>query len=154
MAKLESKAEVNRMRSDRGESAFWEAVQNNNLSSDYQDAMRQLIRAFPDNTENAPHWVWAVNAVFLVPAINRSRGVFALNRTGGLELYFGYHHEAKYPDMSQDNIRFRQGLSDGISKLFGTEFTAQQLQNFPTVKAERWVGKVGELVTLLNGLVG
>lgn len=152
VAKSESKAEVGKLRADGGESAFWEAVDNGDLTLKVKSAIRHLVDAFPGKSGDSFLWSWRVGAIFMVPALMKTRGLFGIERNGALRMFFGNWHEAKDPNVNPARQRFRLQFTKGIREVLGVEFTELELKNWPANKPEIWVDKVDELETLINQL--
>lgn len=96
VAKRESRAQVTRQTSERGEGAFRAAVAGSDLLSEVKDAILALLDAWPPSTQGSTGWTFGVNAIFMVPSIMRTRGLFHLARNGDIQLYFGYWNPETY----------------------------------------------------------
>lgn len=149
VAKRESRSQVSRPGTERGEDAYSAAVAQSDLSSDVKSAIHQLLTAWPRDLD-VPHWVFARNAIFIVPALLSKRGLFHIARNGDLSLYFGYWNPDAFSDIGADQVAFRDTFAQQFQLLLGTQFTEKQLRNFPTVKAAQWAGKASELVSLIK----
>jgi hypothetical protein len=68
VAKRESRTQVSRQGSERGEEAYRTAIDQSGLPQEVSSAIRALLDAWPSGGTEAPGWVFAVNAIFMVPA--------------------------------------------------------------------------------------
>lgn len=108
-----------------------------------------MLSAWPRDLD-VPHWAFATNAIFIVPAVLSKRGLFHIARNGDLSLYFGYWNQDAYSDIGPAQVALRDTFAQNLQRLLGIQFTEKQLRNFPTVKAAQWVGKASELVSLIK----
>jgi len=152
VAKRESKAEAGKLRSNQGESAFWEAIEKGDLSETVRSSVRRLVNSLPSNAGENFSWSWGIGAIFMIPAVMKTRGLFGIERNGALRMFFGYWHEAKDPNVTPEQKRIRLQLTRGVSEILGIEFSEQQLQNWPSIKPEKWADKVAELIMLIKQL--
>ena len=152
VAKRESKVETGKLRSNQGESAFWEAIENGDLTETVKSSVRQLVNSLPSNAGENFSWSWGIGAIFMIPTVMKTRGLFGIERNGALRMFFGYWHEAKDPNVTPEQKRIRLQLTRGMSEILGIEFSEQQLQNWPSIKPEKWVDKVAELIMLIKQL--
>lgn len=149
VAKRESRSQVSRPASERGEDAYSAAVSQSDLSPDVKSAIHLMLSAWPRDLD-VPHWAFATNAIFIVPAVLSKRGLFHIARNGDLSLYFGYWNQDAYSDIGPAQVALRDTFAQNLQRLLGIQFTEKQLRNFPTVKAAQWVGKASELVSLIK----
>jgi len=152
IAKLQSKAEVGKLKANGGETAFWEAIASGDLPDGVKTAVRELVTSIPGDAGEVISWSWGIGAILMFPSLMKTRGLFGIERTGALRFFFGNWHEAKDPNVSPTQRRFRIQFADGIRGVLGVEFTELELQNWPSVKPEVWVGKVAELITFIKQL--
>lgn len=152
VAKRESRAQATRQTSGRGESAFRAAVEGSDLPNEVRDAIRTLLDAWPPSAQGSPGWTFGVNAIFMVPSLMRTRGLFHLARNGDIQLYFGYWNSEAYSDVSAAQTSFRNDFSTKIAALFGITFTEKQMRSFPSIRAAQWSGKLPELLSLIKSI--
>lgn len=153
VAKRESRAQASRLGVERGEEAYVAAVEQGALPAEVKTAVHDLLDAWPSIDQEVPHWSFGVNAIFIVPALLKKRGLFHVGRNGDLSLYFGYWNPDAYSDIESTQVALRDSFADGLKNLLGAQFTDKQIRGFPTIKASQWVGKVPELVLMINRLV-
>lgn len=154
VAKRESRAQAARTTGAVGAEAFHAAIEGGALSDELKSGVRALLEAWPVDVPDAPCWVFRVNAVFMVPPVMRTRGLFQLGRDGTLSLYFGYWDPGAMGDVTPQQARFKETFAAEIATLLGVQFTEKQLRGFPTIKASQWLGKQQELIALLKKLAG
>ena len=152
VAKLESKAAVGRLTAERGESAFWDAIDNGDLPEAVKKSIHQLVGLFSGKLDDRFSWSWGIGAIFMLPTLMKTRGLFGIERTGALRMFFGNWHEAKDPNVNLAQQRFRLQFTKGIRDVLGVEFTELELKNWPAIKPEKWVHKVEEVATLIKEL--
>ncbi len=153
VAKSESKAEVGKLRADGGEPAFWEVVANGDLAVEAKSAIRHLVDSFPGKSGDNFNWSWRVGAIFMIPTLMNTRGLFGIERDGSLRMFFGNWHEAKDPNVNLEQQRVRLQFTEGIREILGVEFNAHELQNWPSVRPEKWVNSVDKLVEFIGRLM-
>ena len=153
VAKRESRAQASVPPSARGEEAYLAAVEQGPLPPEVKAAIKALLSTWPARELASPHWSFGVNAIFLVPAALKSRGLFHIGRNGDLSLYFGYWSPEAYSDVGPSQIRLKSAFVGELRGLFGLEFTETQLRNFPTIKAPLWVGKYQQFTAAVQRLV-
>lgn len=146
VAKRESRAETIRVSGDRGEEAFWVAVEGSGLPANAVEVMREVISDWATGplSDYGSIW-WGAGCVFLFPTILRNRGLFSLRRNGTMEMYFGYWDEARYKDVGDLQIAVRNEFISAIEQITGTAFADKQRQGFPTIALDKWLPKSGEL---------
>lgn len=152
VAKRESRAQATRQTSERGENAFRVAVGGSSLPTEVSDAIRNLLDAWPPSAQGSIGWTFSVNAIFMIPSIMRTRGIFHLARNGDIQLYFGYWNAETYSDVSPEQITFKQDFSAKLSVLYGLNFTEKQMRSFPSLRAAQWVSKLPELLALIRSI--
>jgi hypothetical protein len=150
VAKRESRSQVARLSSERGELAYTSAVEQSILPQEVKSAIRTMLDTWPSAIGGAPGWVFGANAIFLVPAVMKTRGLFHLARSGDVSLYFGYWNPGTYNDVGPEQERLKNAFAEGVQKLFDVQFSDKQLQAFPTIKASQWVAKLPEFVALIK----
>ena len=152
VAKRESRAQATRQTSERGEGAFRAAVEGSDLQSEVKDAILALLDAWPPSTQGSTGWTFGVNAIFMVPSIMRTRGLFHLARNGDIQLYFGYWNPEAYSDVSAAQTSLKNDFSAKLAALFGMEFTDKQMRSFPSIRATQWTSKFAELLSLIKSI--
>ena len=152
VAKRESRALATRQTSERGESAFRAAVEGSGLSNEVTDAIRTLLDAWPPSTHGSTGWTFGVNAIFMIPSIMRTRGLFHLARNGDIQLYFGYWNSEAYSDVSTAQTLLKNEFSANIAAHFGVAFTDKQMRSFPSLRTAQWVNKLPELLSIVKSI--
>ena len=152
VAKRESRSQATRQTSERGEGAFRAAVESSDLPSEVRDAILVLLDAWPPSTQGSTGWTFGVNAIFMVPDIMRTRGLFHLARNGDIQLYFGYWNPDAYSDVSAAQISLKNDFSANLAALFGMEFTDKQMRSFPSIRATQWISKLPEVLSLIRSI--
>lgn len=152
VAKRESRAQATRQTSERGEGAFRVAVEGSDLPDEVRDSIRTLLDGWPPSSQGSTGWTFGVNAIFMVPSVMRTRGLFHLARNGDIQLYFGYWNTEAYSDVSAAQTSLKNDFSVMLASLFGIAFTDKQMRSFPSIRAVQWVGKAPELLSLLRSI--
>lgn len=152
IAKRESRAQVAREGTPRGEEAYIAAVEQGPLEETVKAGIRQMLNAWPGRSLDVPHWSFGANAIFIVPSALRKRGLFHMARNGDLSLYFGYWQPEAYADIGTFQIQLRDAFASEMQKLFGIQFSDKQLRGFPTIKAATWVSKASELLSVVRNI--
>ena len=152
VAKRESRAQATRQTSERGEGAFRVAVEGSDLPDEVRDSIRTLLDGWPPSSQGSTGWTFGVNAIFMVPSVMRTRGLFHLARNGDIQLYFGYWNTEAYSDVSAAQTSLKNDFSVKLASLFGIAFTDKQMRSFPSIRAVQWVGKAPELLSLLRSI--
>jgi hypothetical protein len=146
VAKRESRADTIRAAGERGEDAFWRSVESGGLSESTRNKMREFIADWSNGRLSAyGHVFFGVNAIFVLQHIVKSRGLFALNRSESLEMYFGYWDEAKYADIGPREIGLRDDFIGIVQTVLGLTFSEQQRRAFPKIAPDKWVSKADQL---------
>lgn len=153
VAKRESRALAARPGKERGEAAYRAAIEEGPLPEEIKAAIRTLLETWPAAGQEAPGWIFGVNAIFMVPTLMKTRGLFHLGRNGDLQLYFGYWSPESYSDISEDQLRFRNEFASRVSHLFGIEFSEKQLRTFPAIKAAHLSGQISGFISLLKSII-
>ena len=147
VAKRESRAEIKRAASVKGEAAFWtsieEAIGNNDWVGRIHDFVAKSFKTPGCKV------VWITSCIFLFPACLK-RGLFGIKRNGYLELYFGYWHPQKYQDIEDRQVAVRVEFQRGIESIFNLKFSESQSVGFPQIPPEKWVPLVDELQNLVQ----
>ncbi len=154
VAKRDSRAEVMRAAGDKGKEAFWKAVDAANFPESTLNAMHTLVDNFtsgPLSRYGEPSY--GANCIFVIRSLVASRGFFALNRNGALEMYFGYWHEADYSDIGERQASFRSAFTDLVERVFKVRFDEKQRKAFPKIPVDTWVPQAAEFVDGLQRLV-
>ena len=155
VAKRASKAELVRTMSARGEEPFWEAIQQSTGSGHREPQIRAFISSV--QAVGGCHANFIQNCVIYLDHLSSTRGICAINRNGGLEIYFHFWHPDKFSDVTPSQAEFiaefRHGLLRIFPDVFGKEFSDRQLRGFPTATPEQWVPKADDLLKLLQRLV-
>lgn len=152
VAKRESRVQASRIAPQRGESAFFQALSGANLSEEIKECISSFLNAWPRESNAGPYWVFSVNAILMLPALLKSRGILHVGRNGDLQAYFGYWSADRYKDITETQSEAKNRFANELQRLTGTTFSEKQLQNFPTVKAEQWSGKAAEIAELINAI--
>jgi hypothetical protein len=153
VAKRESRAQVVREGGLGGEEGYKGAIEQGSLDDFIKAGIRRMLDAWPDNNLDLPYWKFTKIAIFKVPSMHRSRGLFQIDRNGDLEIYFNNWQPDENSKIGAPQIEFRDAFSSEVQKLFGIKFTDHQLRGFPTIKADTWARKVEELVSMLENLL-
>jgi hypothetical protein len=146
VAKRGSREQTARLAGEVGEAAFRSAIEKGSLAPGVKSAIGSLLEAWPSGVSDSPGWVFRVNAIFVAPALIKTRGLFHVGRNGDLQLYFGYWKPETATDVGPEQVRVKTAFAEGVSQLFGIKFTEKQLLSWPSVKAAQWTGKVSEFV--------
>ena len=123
------------------------------LSAEVKAALRSLLGAWPSKDLEVPSWSFGVNAIFVAPAVLRKRGLFHVGRDGDLSLYFGYWNPDAYSDVGPAQVALRDVFAEELRQLLGTQFTDKQLCRFPTIKAQQWIEKAPELISMIKRII-
>jgi hypothetical protein len=93
------------------------------LAPEARDALRQLVVDWTSGDLSVYGEVsWGATAIFVVRGALASRGLFALNRAGALELYFGYWDEQRYKNIGPLQAAIRDDFIALAEQLFGAFF--------------------------------
>lgn len=153
VAKRESRAQVVREGAPRGEEAYVAAFEQGLLEEPIKAGIRHMLNAWSNKNRDISYWSFRASAIFMVPSMHRTRGLFQIGQNGDLQLYFNNWQPDARSNMGAPQIEFRDAFSSEIQKLFGIQFSDKQLRGFPIIKAAVWVGKVAELVSMLQNLL-
>ena len=154
VAKREAYISATRNNTETGEEAFFAAVDSNAISNEFKISIRHFIQEWQLTTGDDPGWTFRVNAIFLVPRLLRSRGLFHVGRNGDIQLYFGYWNTMKNADVGPEQDQLKNCFAEEIQKLFGVEFTDKQMVGFPTIKTAQWIPKLDLLIEIVKRAVG
>ncbi len=146
VAKRESRAETMRASGERGEDAFWRAVEASDLPEVVRGDMRRHVQCWATgvlSSHGSPSW--GVNCIFVLRDILPNRGLYALQRNGALDMYFGYWDETKYADVGERQVAVRDEFISAMEKLTGTTFSEKQRRGFPGISLNSWRSKMPEL---------
>ena len=149
VAKRESRTQASRGSAERGEEAYRTAVAQSDIPERTRVAISALLGAWPSGELGAPHWLFAVNAIFIVPILPK-RGLFHLGRNGDLSLYLGYWNPDSYGDVGPSQVALRDRFIRELVALLKLQISEKQIRSFPTIKAAQWTEKCSELVLLLK----
>lgn len=153
VVKRESRSQASRQGVERGEEAYLAALDQIAVPAEVKTAVRNMLGAWPSRSLDVPHWSFGVNAIFVIPAILRKRGLFHMSRNGDLSLYYGYWNPDAYNDIGPAQVAVRDMFAKELEQLLGVQFSEKQLRGFPTIKAPQWVGKTAELVSVINHII-
>ena len=153
VAKRESRAETIRVSGDRGEEAFWAAVEEGGLVDTAIAGMREVVSDWSTGplSEYGSVW-WGVGCVFLFPTILPTRGLFSLRRNGSMEMFFGYWDETKSKDVGELQIAVRNEFISAIEQITGITFTDKQRKGYPKISLDKWLPKASELSMAILGI--
>jgi hypothetical protein len=149
VAKRESRTKASLAGTERGEEAYRRALAQDSVPDVVRSAVDALLGAWPTGKLEVAHWSFGVNAIFITPALPK-RGLFHVTRVGDLSLYLGYWNPDDYPDVGPTQVAVRDSFMGDLSALLGIQLNEKQLRGFPTIKASQWIGKVSEIIAILN----
>lgn len=149
VAKRESRTKASLAGTERGEEAYRRALAQDSIPDVVRSAVDALLGAWPTGKLEVAHWSFGVNAIFITPALPK-RGLFHVTRVGDLSLYLGYWNPDDYPDVGPTQVAVRDSFMKELSSLLGIQLNEKQLRGFPTIKASQWIGKVSDIIAILN----
>ena len=58
-----------------------------------------------------------------------------------------------YSDVVPAQVALRDVFAEELRQLLGTQFTDKQLRGFPTIKAQQWIEKAPELISMIKRII-
>jgi hypothetical protein len=154
VAKRDSRAETIRGTTDKTESAFWSALDTNDLSPATKQDVHQLVDSWKSGQLSAYGYpFWGASCIYVTSVLPK-RGLFSVMRNGNLEMYFGYWDETKYQDIGERQIAFRDEFIQLIENTFELSFDEKKQKGFPRIPTAIWISHAEKFQAALANLLG